>query len=68
MKTLHSPRVSFTGVYKGTVHILCDNGAHYMWRDRWDHDSDTINGSWEELTPVPGSVRWFELEQKQEGG
>jgi hypothetical protein len=63
MKTLHSPRVSFTEVENGTAHILCDNGAHYTWHNMWDHKSGILNRYWKELAPVPGSVRWFELEQ-----
>jgi hypothetical protein len=62
MKSLHSPRVSFIEIDNGTAHVLCDNGAHYTWRERHNGDG-TIKGYWKELTPVPHSVRSFELEQ-----
>ena len=52
------PRVAFATNRDFDAHIVCGNGAHYLWNDGQQQ--------WVELAPVPDSARAKYLEQTAE--
>lgn len=43
------PRVTFAGIQHGDAHIVCGNGAHYLWSAEQEQ--------WIELAPLPNSAQ-----------
>ena len=59
------PRVAFTAKETGLAHIVCGNGAHYVWIEFYN-EKYALDGYWKECEPLPHSLRWQQIRDEDD--